>query len=260
MKIARYFVSLLSTNLRASMALRGAFWTRVIFMFFNNLIYLVMWWVFFDAFDEVRGWRLKDMLAIYAVGAGVFGLSVVLGGGVNYLARTIAQGDLDTHLTQPKPPLLAAAASRSEASGLGDLATAVLLFVLCGYVTPASLPFVLVAVLSGSVVFLATAVMFHSLAFWFRDTEALSRQFLHFVLVFAIYPKTVFSGWLKIMLFTVVPAGFATFLPVDVVRKASGWYLLATILGAVVYSALAWVVFRAGMRRYESGNRFGVRV
>jgi len=36
--------------------------------------------------------------------------------------------------------------------------------------------------------------------------------------------------------------------------------LLAVVGGALLYTLLAVLVFRAGLRRYESGNRFGVRV
>lgn len=255
----RFLGALLATNLKASLALRGAFWTRAGFMCLNNLIFLIMWWVFFDHFAEVRGWKLADMLAIYAVAAGSFGLSVVLGAGVNDLARHISQGDLDTFLTQPKAPLLTTVASRSEAAGWGDMASAVLLFGLSGYVTPASIPVCLAAAICGCAVFLATCVMLHSLAFWLGDTYQFSRQASQFVLIFSVYPKTIFGGWLKFLLFTAVPAGFITFLPVDLVRGFT-WPVMAAVLGgALGYVALAALVFHAGLRRYESGNRFGVR-
>ena len=43
-------------------------------------------------------------------------------------------------------------------------------------------------------------------------------------------------------------------------EKVCDWPgLLAAVSGAVAYSLLAVAVFRAGLRRYESGNRFGVR-
>ena len=56
----RFLRALVATNLKASLALRGAFWARVVFMMANNLIFFVMWWVFFERFEEVRGWRLPD--------------------------------------------------------------------------------------------------------------------------------------------------------------------------------------------------------
>ena len=59
----RYLGALVATNLKSSVALRGAFLARVVFMFLNNFIFLVMWWVFFEKYDAVRGWRLPDTAA-----------------------------------------------------------------------------------------------------------------------------------------------------------------------------------------------------
>ena len=91
----RFLVALVGTNLKASLALRGTFLLRAFFMMVNNLVFFVMWWVFFLEVEEIRGWRVADMAAITAVSAGAFGLAVVFGGGVRNLARIIAEGDLD---------------------------------------------------------------------------------------------------------------------------------------------------------------------
>ena len=62
------------------------------------------------------------------------------------------------------------------------------------------------------------------------------------------------------MLYTGLPAGFISFLPVELLREFS-WPTFLAVLGATaVYAGLAFAVFAAGLRRYESGNRFGVRV
>jgi ABC-2 type transport system permease protein len=100
--------ALVATNLKAAFALRGAFWLQVVFMFLNNLIFFSFWWLAFQQIDDLAGWRLRDLCALYGLVAGAFGLSMVLGGGVRDLARSIADGELDTWLTQPKPPLLQA--------------------------------------------------------------------------------------------------------------------------------------------------------
>ena len=255
----RYFLALIATNLKASLALRGAFWLKATFMMLNNLIFFVMWWVFFERFEEVRGWRIADMAALYGMVAGAFGLSVIFGGGARHLARAIAEGDLDCVLTQPKSPLLQSVASRSEAPGFGDVASALVLIGLSGYVTPASAVAGLIGMVCGALVFVATTVIIHSLAFWLGNVSSLARQMSDFLIVFSAYPKTVFTGAIKFLLYTAVPAGFVSFLPVELVRGFSWPVLLAVVGAAALYCALAVVVFSAGLRRYESGSRFGVR-
>lgn len=255
----RFLRALVATNLKASLALRGAFLVRVVFMLANNMIFFVMWWVFFAKFQEVRGWRLGDMAAIYGTVAGAFGLAMVFGEGARGLAQAILEGDLDGFLTQPKHPLLHCVASRSDASGWGDLASAFLLLGLSGYLSPATLAPALLAMACGAVVFVASTVLIQCVAFWVADSSDLARQLSEFVILFSGQPKTVFTGALKLLLYTALPAGFIAYLPVELVRGASLPVLAAVVLGAALWAALAAGVFRLGLRRYESGNRFGVR-
>jgi ABC-2 type transport system permease protein len=255
----RFLGALTATNLKASMALRGAFWAQVIFMALNNLIFFVMWWIFFDRFKEVNGWRIEDMAALYGMVAGAFGLAMIFVAGARELARYIAEGDLDSFLTQPKSALLQSVASRSNASGWGDVASGFFLLYLSGYFGVAEVFWGLVGMICGAAVFLATMVIVHSMAFWLGHVGALARQVSEFLIIFSVYPKTIFSGALKFLLFTVLPAGFVSYLPVELVRGFNLPTLAAVVGGALLYSALAFAVFSAGLRRYESGSRFGVR-
>jgi ABC-2 type transport system permease protein len=255
----RFLRALVATNLKASMALRGAFLMQAVFMLFNNLIFFVTWWIFFDRFSSVNGWELGDMAAIYAVCAIGFGASVVFGEGARHLARQIAEGELDSFLAQPKPPLLQAVASRSMAAGWGDIVTGVLLMAVSGYTSPLSYAMLVVASACAATMFIATTVLFHSIAFWLQGAGDIARQFSDFLVMFSLFPKTVFGGFLKILLYTVIPAGFISYVPVELVRGFNVPMLLASIGGVVVYTALALFVFRLGLRRYESGSRFGVR-
>ena len=64
----------------------------------------------------------------------------------------------------------------------------------------------------------------------------------------------MFHGWIRVLIFTVIPAGFISHVPVELMRSFDP-LLLAGLLGATLLScSLAVIVFRAGLRRYESGN------
>ena len=131
----RFARALVSTNLKASLALRGAFWLQAIFMIANNAIYFSIWFIFFDRFEEIRGWRLGDVGALYGIVATSFGLCVVFAGGVRELARMIIDGDLDSFMTQPKNLLLHTLGSRTFASGWGDIASGIFLLTMSGRVS-----------------------------------------------------------------------------------------------------------------------------
>lgn len=254
---ARYFAALAATNLKAALALRGSFWLQASFMLLNNLTFFITWIIFFDRFGNVRGWRLEDTAVLFGVVAGGVGLFGVLAHGGARLSQIVFDGELDPMLVQPKPPLLQAIGSRTVASGWGDFATGVFFLAIAGWREPAVLPFAVLGLVASAVVFTSTAVIVHSLAFWLGQVETLARQVWEFQLNFSLYPSTIFGGGLRVVLFTIIPAGFSGFLPAELVRDPALMPTLALLGGVAVYVALAVAVFSRGLRWYESGSRFG---
>lgn len=256
----RLLGALMRTTLKANLALRGAFWLAAGFMAINNLVFFTTWWIFFDAVDEVRGWRIGDMAALYGVVATAFGVTVVFAGGVRDLALRITEGDLDALLTQPRSVLMQSLASRSFAAGWGDMLSGIGLLAVSGLVTPANLLVAPLAIAISASVFCASGVLLGCSAFWLGRTDMLARQLFDYLVNFSLYPAPIFGGWLRLALFTVIPAGFIGHLPVSLVRDFHPLTAAAALGGAVVYAALAGLCFRRGLAAYASGNQLIGRV
>jgi ABC-2 type transport system permease protein len=131
---------------------------------------------------------------------------------------------------------------------------------LSGHVSLSTLPLVGLLLFSSSVIFLGSAIIIHSLAFWVTSMESLSRQLMEFLIVFSVYPQSAFTGPIKWMLFSIIPAGFIGYLPVQILREFSWMKLCAVVASASFYFGLALLTFHSGLKRYESGNRMGIRV
>jgi ABC-2 type transport system permease protein len=258
--VVRFTAALVVQNLRSSLALRGAFWLQAAFMLLNNLAFFSTWWILFHRFENVGGWNLRDVTALFGMVASGYGLSVVFLGGTRDLARAIDAGELDTLLVQPKPTLWHALASRSNASGWGDLTTGVGMLYVAGALAPAQLPWTFAAIVASGSVFTSAGVIAQSLAFWMRGMETLARQIWEFTLTFSLYPRALFGGGMSILLYTLIPAGFVSFLPVELVRAPSAGVAVAALGAAAFWIALARFVFQLGLRRYESGNQIGARL
>ena len=100
-----FLLALWKANLLAAMEYRAAFLSQVIGMILNNGIYFIFWVIFFDRFQEVRGWSLDEMFLLFGIVASGFGLGVYLFGNVTLLADVIASGRLDYYLSLPRPAL-----------------------------------------------------------------------------------------------------------------------------------------------------------
>lgn len=259
MPTRHWFLQLMATNLAASFALRTAFWLQSGLMALNNLLFFCFWWVLFTRFEEIRGWAIGDVAALYGVAAAGYGVCAVLLGGLHDLARQIDDGELDALLTQPKSVLLQAIASRTRPDGWGDIASGIALIAMSGLIGPSTIVLVPVAIAIAAAVFAATLVFYHSSAFWFGRTLATVRMITDMQLTFSVYPPSLFGAPMRVLLFTVLPAGFISHLPVALLREFSWPTLAAALAGVALFVTLALVAFARGLRRYESGNRFGVR-
>lgn len=253
---ARFAAALLATSIRSAMAERGAFLLRAAFMAVNNGIFFTFWIVLLWRVPEIRGYELADVAVLYGVVAVAHGLAVFVAGGIQYLARMIDDGELDALLAQPKPTLLYAIGLRSSPAGLGDIVSGLVMIALSGRVGIVGIPLVIAAGVAGASVLVATCVLLHSAAFWLGRTEAASRQLYETTLLFSLYPDTLFTGPLRWILFTLIPAGFVGYLPADLIGAPSLRGALAIALGVAAYGATSAWVFRRGLRRYSSGSRF----
>src|SRR5579872_2730088 len=163
-------------NLAGHMEFRAAFFSQTFGMIANNALSLVFWTLYFSQFPRVSGWTLPDVVRIWAVVAGGFGLSNALFGNGRFVAQIIAQGQLDYYLLLPEDPLLHLLVSRMGLASWGDFCFGLLAYALVGPWTPGALA--LYCVLLGTACAILTAywAIVGTLAFWLGNSDALSMQ------------------------------------------------------------------------------------
>ena len=172
----------------------------------------------------------------------------------------IIEGDLDALIVKPKGLLMQVVATRSVPSGWGDMVSAIFFLGLSGYMSVTIFPLILLFIVTSSFIMLAFAIILDSIAFWFGNTHAISKQIFEFLLTFSNYPKAIYTGMLKFFLLTLIPAGFISFLPIDVIREFSVIAMGEIVLFALFYLWIAKKIFYLGLRRYSSGNKSGFKV
>ncbi|GAB4500095.1 MAG: ABC-2 family transporter protein [Anaerolineales bacterium] len=254
-----FLLSLWKANLLAAMEFRASFITQSLGMILNDAAYFAVWIIFFDRFKDVNGWGMRDMGIIFGIAAAAFGLGVMLFGNAPLLSDIIAKGQLDYYLSLPRPPLLHALASRSTASGIGDLLYGVLSFLVFSRpLTWDSILRFVVGVLLAGIVFIAFLVLVHSLTFWVGNAAYLGGLALNAIITFAIYPITLFQGSAKFILFTLIPAALIGAVPAAFAAQFNWFTLFQLAGGALLFALLAVGTFQLGLRRYESGSAINV--
>ena len=253
MSLARATAFASLAAVRSALADRTAFWLQAGGMLVNNGFWLLLWFLFFSGFRQVGGWGLPDMARLIGVLYLLFGLATVFLGGYRDLAGAILRGDIDPLLTQPGAVLPRLLSRESIPSAWGDILAGVIVLTFSAHLDLAGAAGAVAAVLIGATVWLSTAVILSSLAFWIADARSLARDLMDFTLMVSMYPSSIYQGWTKILIFTVLPAGFIAVAPVELVRHPSIRALAVAAGAAVVFPILAALVFGAGLRRYRQG-------
>lgn len=224
------------------------------FMALNNFVWFVVWRLFFGLAGDVRGWTLRDVTEIYGILAVGYGIYATFFGGARNVALFVQNGSLDVYLGRPGSPLLGVLFSRCDPTGFGDIASGMVLIAWAAGDTTEFLLALVFATL-GSCVLVAVYVTINCLAFWTSARPRLCDQLFESFLQFAMVPQIGLPVFVKVLLYTVLPAAFVAFVPVEILRSFSLGRAAAVVVAAAVFPSIAAGVFRLGLRRYASGNR-----
>ena len=246
-------------NFRSQSQYRAAFVWQIVSMALNDTIWLTFWLFFFEKFPVLGTWTLPDVITMWSVLAAGFGLGIGIAGNANYLATLILKGELDPWLLYPRRVLPHLLLGKMSVTSWGDFLFGVFAYVFLVHPSFESMLMFAFLVPCVAVTFIGFSVLVGSLGFFLGSAESLSEQLRFALVTFGTYPPSIFDGVAKLMLFTVIPAGFCSYLPVEALKHHSIEYALATALGSIVILAVGTSVFYFGLSRYESGNLMDMR-
>lgn len=244
-----------SLHLKTAMEYRWNFIIQSGMMLLNDALYVIIFVLLFGSFGDINGYTSQDALIIYGISAFSYGLLAVFFGQNRHLYTIIADGRMDTFLTQPADPLLHAYASSSRFDGWGDIAFGIIVLAV---LRPAGLHIGILVGLLGAIVLLAFDILIDSIAFWMERPKHTTRSIGNALLGFSSWPVESFGGITKMLIY-IIPVAFIASVPHKIVVSFSWGWLLTLTLTAIVMLLIAVAVFRIGLKRYESGNAVVMR-
>lgn len=241
-------------NLSSSMEYRVSFITQVTGMILNDAFFVFFWWIIFNNTGNIGNYSFKDVMVIWGIAASAFGFSFVIFGNARNITDLIMGGGLDVYLLQPKNVLINVICSGTNVSAWGDFIYGFILFFIVYGFNIGKLMLFTLFVLSGGLFFTSVLIIAHSLTFYMGNASGIAGSIIEFLITFTIYPEDIFRGYIKFVIFSLIPAGFITFLPLRVMRLFDWKALLVILAVNALYFAAAWIIFFKGLKKYESGN------
>lgn len=235
------------------------FFTNILFMVVNNATFIFEWIVLFSIRNEIGGYGFKQVMLLWGLAAGTYGICHTFFARANHLSDLIINGELDTYLVQPKDVLLSAITSSSDISAIGDLIYALIMVFVYGFSIPVFLLYTM-AIICGGLIFTSAQIIGHSLSFWFVKVDIITDTISSSLINFATYPGSIFKGGIRVILYTLVPVGFTTYMPTDMIINLDLKLFAILILATFMFVFLAYGLFNRGLKRYSSSNLMNARV
>lgn len=248
-------VTLLSMKygLMKEMLNKATFIMNIVFMILNNAAFIVQWIIIYSLKSNVGGYSFRQILMVWGLAAGSYGFSHFFFKRVYALSDMITNGKLDSYIVQPKNILLSAITSDVDPSAIGDMIYAIIMMIISGLIIPDCLLFVLFCILGG-IILTDIAIIYGSLSFWLNRADMLAYIGNGLITHFATYPEGIFEGIAKALLYTIIPVGITNYIPVQVMTHFDFGLTILVIGITAIWTALAWIIFYRGLRRYSSSN------
>ena len=215
-------------SLMRDMLNKVTFLSNIIFMILNNGSMIIQWIVLFSLKDNFGGYTFKQVLLLWGMASGVYGVAHFFFKNAFNLSTTINSGKLDTYIVQPKNILISTITSDIEVSALGDILFAIIMYFIYGFSIESFILYILFCI-TGGLIMVAFSIILHSLSFWFGTAETIADMGNSYMNTFATYPDGIFKGVVKTLLFILIPVGIANYIPIKIITKFNIYLFLINI-------------------------------
>jgi ABC-2 type transport system permease protein len=203
------------------------------------------------------GWSGREVVFLFGMTAASLGGSEILFNQIWMLPQYIVAGDLDRLLTYPVRSLLFFLVTRPELHAFGNLLTGVAYIV--GSLWTLHVPWYVwlgipVWLLCGTLIYTSALVVFGCLSFRFVGPFAQQLLIPLNLLQASRYPLSVYPGWLRNLLFFLIPYGTFHYLPGRVLfgKTVALWGLALAPAAALLLVFVAQAAWNVGLRQYDS--------
>ena len=249
----RVTIKTIKYGLMREMINKTSFIMNVLFMILNNASFIIQWIVIYSLREDVGGYTFNQVLLLWAIAASTYGFSRFFFKRSFSLSELITNGKLDSFLVQPKNVLISVITTEVEVSAIGDILYGYIVLAISGLTVTKFLLFSFFSI-TGAVIIVDIAVILGSLSFWFGKSEMIADTGNTLITNFATYPDGIFKGAARILLLTVIPVGFTSYIPVWVMTEFNLWLFFIIIAITVLLTIITFLIFYRGLRRYSSSN------
>lgn len=258
LKIISYYIRL---NLASALEYRASFITQAFCMALSNSSFILFWGITFSQIGgTIANYNFKDIVFIWAITSTGFGISNILFTNASNITNLIVTGELDAFLLQPCNVIVNVLCAKTSLSAYGDFIYGIVLICLFyGSDFRVWIWFIFGSLICGCLL-TAVTLTAHTLSFYLGDASSIGQFVAEFMMNFSIYPEKIYGPFIRVIMYSIIPAGIAVHLPLVMLHSFSFMKLLLALVTIILYCVFAGKFFYCGLKRYESGNVIATRL
>ena len=251
--LQQYIKSLIEYRADFILGLVGFILVQGINIVFINLI--------FNSIPSLDGWSFYEVLFIYGFAQIPRGIDHIFTDNLWMLSGSIiVNGNFDRYLIRPLNPLFQIIAERFQPDGFGELIIGIILLSISSRNLNISFNFqnsvlFLFVVICGTFIYTAIKLAVASMAFWIKFAQSYLYM-AYQISNFAKYPMSIYSNAIKGVLTFIIPFAFTGYYPGAYFLGKESIFngVILTFLVAVIGTLIAYFVWLAGIKTYESSG------
>ncbi|MGE5561570.1 MAG: ABC transporter permease [Chloroflexota bacterium] len=212
-------------------------------------------------FKTIGGWDPWEVAVLYGMSSSALGLFRVVGSEIHEFDNYLVAGEFDALLTRPWDPLFVLLTRKIDINRLGAPLQGIIItgigvahLVATGELTPLAAALIPLFVINGFLIYTGISVATATLGFWTTRIDDLQPVTIYAPSNAAMYPLTIFPGWLRGILTSLLPVALTNYVPLlYLLGKGASWIVLP---GSLIATWLfLWLVRRfwlVGLRHYNS--------
>ncbi len=256
----RLYLYFLRFSFSRAMEFRLDFFFRIIMDIFYYGINIGFYSLIFIHTDLLGGWTMDEMLIFISGFLVVDAISMtVFANNLWMLPEYINKGELDYYLIRPVSSLYFLSLRDFAANSFVNLLMAVGIMVWALIRYPAPLSFGLIAlyvllILFGSLLRYLVRMIFIIPTFWFHSARGFEMVFFY-LNRFIERPDMIFTGWVRLMLTTVLPFGLMASFPARLLLDGFEikTFLHFSVIILVFFFIVQWF-WKTGLKAYSSAS------
>lgn len=247
--------TLFKMNIRSIKSYRHDFIIGNLCFLLQTLINIFVTLLVFYHLDQIQDWSIYQILFLQSYYTIVFGIDHVFFDNLwNLAGNEVARGQYEKYLSKPVSPLFLACCYKIDLNAIGTIVVGIVTFIVSIIFGNMHLitAFILLMIPFSLMIVMSLKIIITSLSFKFgkvRGILYISSQ----IKDFTKYPLSLYSKFIQIILFSILPYGLAIYIPViNSIKNTNICYFLFIIIFSFICLFISITIWKHMQRKYES--------